>query len=266
MTPFGTIALLAVCSLPQAVSFAPPLVGILPKPIADTHRLFPTRRYLTNGESPIPAKAQDESPIAEKNQLPRERVAVAPIPPLVNADKPGDQNGTMDSANESALDSRNGKERTASPNGLLESEPIEVLAKKEEPGDKQAVIASIKKFQASVEPMEPSIPLDTIIERALDTAEDAFLHLRRVPYDFGFIEESELNRAKRQTVVVLGSGWAAHALLKVADTYKLRIIVVSPSNHFVFTPMVSGMPVMLLCVVVVADLRAWSYKLTVALF
>ena len=34
----------------------------------------------------------------------------------------------------------------------------------------------------------------------------------------------------------LGSGWAAHAILKVADTYKLRLIVVSPTNHFVFTP------------------------------
>jgi hypothetical protein len=33
-----------------------------------------------------------------------------------------------------------------------------------------------------------------------------------------------------------GSGWAAHAILKVTDTYRLRLIVVSPTNHFVFTP------------------------------
>ena len=50
--------------------------------------------------------------------------------------------------------------------------------------------------------------------------------------DFG--QEPDLADKERQTVVVLGSGWAAHAFLKVADPYKLRMIVVSPSNHFVF--------------------------------
>lgn len=38
----------------------------------------------------------------------------------------------------------------------------------------------------------------------------------------------------------LSSGWAAHALMKVANCNKLRIIVVSPSNHFVFTPMLAS--------------------------
>ena len=38
----------------------------------------------------------------------------------------------------------------------------------------------------------------------------------------------------------MGSGWAAHALMKVANCNKLRIIVVSPSNHFVFTPMLAS--------------------------
>lgn len=36
------------------------------------------------------------------------------------------------------------------------------------------------------------------------------------------------------------SGWGAHALMKVANCNKLRIIVVSPSNHFVFTPMLAS--------------------------
>jgi len=82
-------------------------------------------------------------------------------------------------------------------------------------------------------------PLGTIYDRTLDTVEDAIVHARRIPYDWGWIDESKAAGAdddKLETVVVLGSGWAAHALLKVADTYKLRIVVVSPTNHFVFTP------------------------------
>lgn len=46
--------------------------------------------------------------------------------------------------------------------------------------------------------------------------------------------------AERPTVVVLGTGWASHAFVKAASTYDLRIVVVSPVNHFVFTPMLAG--------------------------
>ena len=38
----------------------------------------------------------------------------------------------------------------------------------------------------------------------------------------------------------LGSGWASHAFVKLASTYDLRIVVVSPVNHFVFTPMLAS--------------------------
>ncbi|KAL7551677.1 hypothetical protein ACHAWF_014859 [Thalassiosira exigua] len=34
--------------------------------------------------------------------------------------------------------------------------------------------------------------------------------------------------------------WAAHAFVKLASTYDLRIVVVSPVNHFVFTPMLAS--------------------------
>jgi len=44
----------------------------------------------------------------------------------------------------------------------------------------------------------------------------------------------------RPTVIVLGTGWAAHAFIKAASTYDLRIVVVSPVNHFVFTPMLAS--------------------------
>ena len=85
------------------------------------------------------------------------------------------------------------------------------------------------------------IPIATLFERTLDTIEDAAIHARRIPYDKGWFDPPELEQMSRKTVVVLGSGWASHALMKVADTYKIRLIVVSPTNHFVFTPSKSPM-------------------------
>jgi hypothetical protein len=37
-----------------------------------------------------------------------------------------------------------------------------------------------------------------------------------------------------------GTGWASHSFVKLASTYDLRIVVVSPVNHFVFTPMLAS--------------------------
>jgi hypothetical protein len=115
---------------------------------------------------------------------------------------------------------------------------LDGAAKVEEPGDREKIMNSIKKYQFDLWKNEPRIPFATLLQRTLDTAEDIFLHLRRVPYDIGWKLEPELE--DRPTIVVLGSGWAAHAFLKVADTYKLRVIVVSPTNHFVFTPMLAS--------------------------
>jgi len=41
----------------------------------------------------------------------------------------------------------------------------------------------------------------------------------------------------RPVLLVLGSGWAAHSCIKVIDTDKYDVILVSPRNHFLFTPM-----------------------------
>lgn len=112
-------------------------------------------------------------------------------------------------------------------------------AKIEEPGDRDKIMKGIQEFQLEMWKQEEArIPTETIVQRSLDTVEDAYLHLKRVPYDKGWLNEPALGN--RKTVVVLGSGWAAHAFLKIADTSLLRIIVVSPSNHFVFTPMLAS--------------------------
>jgi NADH dehydrogenase FAD-containing subunit len=88
-----------------------------------------------------------------------------------------------------------------------------------------------------------SLPIPTLWSRTLDTIEDAVIHLRRELFDIGLLQEDETGGSavlKKRKVVVLGSGWAAHAFLKVVDTFALDIKVVSPSNHFVFTPMLAS--------------------------
>lgn len=84
-----------------------------------------------------------------------------------------------------------------------------------------------------------------------DTLGDAALILRRslspVSYDDSLLattQEGEGGRLKlrrssaaRRTVLVVGSGWAAHALIKVIDTERHDVYVVSPRNCFCFTPM-----------------------------
>jgi hypothetical protein len=66
--------------------------------------------------------------------------------------------------------------------------------------------------------------LGLLTEKALDTCEDIYLHIRRlvplVPSASGI----------RKKVLVLGSGWSAHAFLKVIVNY---LAFLSFINHVV---------------------------------
>jgi hypothetical protein len=86
------------------------------------------------------------------------------------------------------------------------------------------------------------LPIDTIFGRTLDTLEDAFRVASRLPVEKGWVERPPLEESCPD-LVVLGSGWAAHALLKIVDTTKTRLTVISPSNHFVFTPSKYSTPI-----------------------
>mmetsp|Transcript_22636 Transcript_22636/g.33700 ORF Transcript_22636/g.33700 Transcript_22636/m.33700 type:complete len:438 (-) Transcript_22636:1759-3072(-) len=79
-----------------------------------------------------------------------------------------------------------------------------------------------------------------LIQRFLDNLEDG-----TQKNNGKFKGQSKLSRqikpkTNRKTVVVLGTGWASHAFVKLASTYDLRVVVVSPVNHFVFTPMLAS--------------------------
>ena len=86
--------------------------------------------------------------------------------------------------------------------------------------------------------------LDTLITRGLDTIEDAFLLARRVtaePVDSVDCLDAWTDDAdERQRILVIGSGWAAHALVKIVDADLYRLLVVSPRNFFIFTPMLAA--------------------------
>lgn len=59
------------------------------------------------------------------------------------------------------------------------------------------------------EALAAGIPLDVVLERTWDTAEDAFVHARRMAYEKGAAVLTPEEDQTRKTVVVLGSGWAA---------------------------------------------------------
>lgn len=51
------------------------------------------------------------------------------------------------------------------------------------------------------------------------------------------------NGSPRKTLVILGSGWGAVSLLKNLDTTLYNVVVVSPRNYFLFTPLLPSTPV-----------------------
>ncbi|KAF8730589.1 hypothetical protein AX14_005430 [Amanita brunnescens Koide BX004] len=48
---------------------------------------------------------------------------------------------------------------------------------------------------------------------------------------------------KKKTIVVLGSGWGATSLLNTIDTAEYNVVVISPKNFFLFTPLLPSVAV-----------------------
>ena len=86
---------------------------------------------------------------------------------------------------------------------------------------------------------------DVALSKLADTLEDVALIARRTlapNYSSSLRAEAEGGgalslRSNRPTVLIIGSGWAAHSLMKVVDTDAFEVVMVSPRNHFLFTPM-----------------------------
>jgi hypothetical protein len=46
--------------------------------------------------------------------------------------------------------------------------------------------------------------------------------------------------AVKKKIMILGTGWAAHSIIKTIDADAYDVTVISPRNYFVFTPMLAG--------------------------
>lgn len=99
-----------------------------------------------------------------------------------------------------------------------------------------------------VVPSKISIDIKKKIERAtkpraypLFLAEKAAIVVEDTIASFTKKDEAVSNgEAKKEKVVILGTGWGAAAILKEIDTNKFDVTVVSPRNFFLFTPMLAG--------------------------
>jgi len=89
-----------------------------------------------------------------------------------------------------------------------------------------------------------------LIDKSLDTLEDALLHMRRVFSD-RMIKQEDIECAlplprllkspqDKKRIILLGSGWAAHAFLKIIETDIYEVICISPRPYFIFTPMLAA--------------------------
>ena len=45
---------------------------------------------------------------------------------------------------------------------------------------------------------------------------------------------------KRKKLIILGTGWAGYSLLKHVNKKLFDVVVVSPRNHFLFTPLLAS--------------------------
>ena len=89
--------------------------------------------------------------------------------------------------------------------------------------------------------------LGQLIEESLNTCEDAYLHFRRYFSSFYRLAQTRFRNITdtdstdpRPRVVVIGSGWGAHALLKIIETEDYHVICISPRPYFIFTPMLAA--------------------------
>lgn len=62
------------------------------------------------------------------------------------------------------------------------------------------------------------------------------------PADQAKQEPTFANGQKKKTLVILGSGWGSISLLKNLDTTLYNVVVVSPRNYFLFTPLLPSCP------------------------
>jgi NADH dehydrogenase FAD-containing subunit len=103
--------------------------------------------------------------------------------------------------------------------------------------EKKFLVAQIEKLT------EPRPYPLFLAEKAVEFAENSVKGLCK-PFkvtkkNLAMYSNDESDTGKKR-IVVLGSGWGACAFLKDIDTDLFDVTIISPRNHFVFTPMLAG--------------------------
>ena len=115
-------------------------------------------------------------------------------------------------------------------------EGMDVLANME-PSDGAKVVKDKSSLAAKMERMTKprAFPL-FIAEKAVEFVEDSVTGIKKALQSSSTPSETSGVRNKEK-IVVLGSGWGAVSFVKGIDTDMYDITVISPRNHFTFTPM-----------------------------
>ncbi len=83
--------------------------------------------------------------------------------------------------------------------------------------------------------------LSIVVERVMQAVDDIQLANKiKEKEKLGLLTYNADDKSKKEKVVVLGTGWGAHAFLKTVDATKYDIKIVSPRNYFMFTPMLAA--------------------------
>jgi len=106
-------------------------------------------------------------------------------------------------------------------------------------------LSKIDQVQSFMRDMTINLMINQLIDKIFDTVEDVSLMFRRhfAQYSTDANALSEWNdpdQSHKPRVLVIGSGWASHAFIKCIDTDLYRVLVISPTNYFVFTPMLAS--------------------------
>ncbi len=73
-----------------------------------------------------------------------------------------------------------------------------------------------------------------LLDRTLDTFEDVALHCRRTTEErVSFFTDMTVKKSHLPRVVICGTGWGGHAIVKIIDTKVYDTLCISPTNHFI---------------------------------
>ena len=120
---------------------------------------------------------------------------------------------------------------------------IEAKLTTAEPAESLVSAKNTKSIDETITRLTKPRPYPLFMAEKVAGVVDGVIHdISQIPKAFTVGEDvSETTKTKtKQRIVILGVGWGAAALLKSLDPDMYDVSVVSPRNHFIFTPLLSG--------------------------